>query len=118
MKESYARDHFRYIFNRIFNCQPGHVYDLPKVIKVGKHYELNGIRCYKYLKESGPRIGKREPPLVEIFIRLLYFGTDHVEYKCKIQLLDFRCIQKRFKFFFHSGCWSPQIVFQHDDLDF
>ena len=36
-KDSYVRDHFRYIFNRIFNCQLGHVYDLPKVVKVGKH---------------------------------------------------------------------------------
>lgn len=117
-KEEFARDHFRSIFNKIFICQPGHAENLSQVKKVGNYYKLNGIPCYKYLKQTGSMDRKRKQSKVEIFLKYLYFGTDYVQYHIKEVMFNDRDVQKRFKFFFHFGFWSPHVVFKYDDVSF
>ena len=104
---------------------------VPKCIKVDKHYELNGIPCYKFKEHTfkrGANMNNTPYPQVrdyqkktgeiDNFLRLLYADPGHDDYKNKEMLFNSKYIQVQFAYFYQSGYWSPEIVFYRDDVDY
>ena len=151
--EVYSKPEFRSIYEKLFESGMGdpritlknevHFYDgcyrngvifddyVPKCTKVDKHWELNGIPCYKFLQNSFKRgVAHKNRPYGEVrnyqtrtgeidsFLRLIYADRCHEDYKQKEILFNSKYVQDQFSFFYKSGYWSPEIVFFLDDMDY